>query len=56
MNVTNQNIQKTLKVSRFRTVRIVKRLIDLGLVELIGKGRGAKYVKKAESHSKNEAS
>ena len=31
--VTNQNIQKTLKVARFRAVRIAKRLIDLGLVE-----------------------
>jgi len=54
--VTNQNIQKTLKVPRFRAVRIAKRLIDMGLVELAGKGRGAKYVKKVESHSKNEAS
>ena len=31
--VTNQNIQKTLKVPRFRPARITKRLIDLGLVE-----------------------
>jgi len=54
--VTNQNIQKTLEVPRFRAVRIAKRLIDLGLVELTGKGRGAKYVKKVESHSKNETS
>ena len=34
----------------------LRRLIDLGLVELTGKGRGAKYVKKVESRSKNEAS
>jgi len=32
------------------------KLIDLGLVELAGKGRGAKYVKKVESYGKNEVS
>jgi len=34
----------------------LRRLIDLGLVEPTGKERGAKYVKKVESHGKNEAS
>jgi len=31
--VTNQNIQETLKVPRFRAIRIAKRLMGLGLVE-----------------------
>ena len=31
--VINRNIQTISKVSRFRAVRIARRLIDLGLVE-----------------------
>ncbi len=47
--VTNQNIQRILEIPRFQAVRVAKKLIDLGLIELAGKGRGAKYVKKVES-------
>lgn len=44
--VTNQDIREILKVQRFTATRIAKKLIDLGLLVVQGKGRGAKYIKK----------
>lgn len=47
--ITNRDIQEILRVSRFQAVRIARTLVDQGFVELIGKGRGSKYVKKAKT-------
>jgi|Deesub1362A_J573_1020465.scaffolds.fasta_scaffold00395_26 ATP-dependent DNA helicase RecG len=44
--ITNQDIREILKVPRFQAVRIAKQLIELGVLELVGKGRGAKYIRK----------
>jgi ATP-dependent DNA helicase RecG len=53
--ITNKDIRIALKVPRFKAVRIAKSLVDIGLLEPTGKGRGTKYVKSHVPKVENEA-
>ncbi|MBW1935300.1 MAG: putative DNA binding domain-containing protein [Deltaproteobacteria bacterium] len=53
--ITNKDIQSTIKVPRFKAVRIASELVDLGLLEPTGKGRGAKYIRSRGQREGNEA-
>jgi len=47
--IKNQEIQEVLGIPRFRATRLAQRLVQLGILELVGKGRGARYIKKPQS-------
>jgi len=48
-HVKNQQIQEVLGIPRFKATRLAQRLIHLGMLELVGRGRGAKYIKRIQS-------
>jgi len=42
--IQNKDIREVLGISRLRAFRLLKSWVDLGLLEIEGKGRGARYV------------
>jgi len=42
--IQNKDIREVLGISRLQAFRLLKSWVDLGLLEIEGKGRGARYV------------
>ena len=43
--IKNEDIRCALKVPRHTALRIAQKLVDLGILKRIGKGKGMKYMK-----------
>ncbi|MEA3431656.1 MAG: hypothetical protein U9R01_03100 [candidate division WOR-3 bacterium] len=43
--VKNADIRQALGMSRLRASRLAQRLVDLGLLEMVGEKKGARYIK-----------